>query len=132
MVEQEFYYKTIGSQQYPIIPIMASRFDKTIAIDVLIDSGADFCCFKSEVATLLGIPIERGQQKKIATASDEIIAYLHEIELQIFDKHITCKVAFSREFKFLENIAGRLNFFEAHEITFKEKEKKVQIKENQN
>ena len=129
MTSNKFYYQPIGIKQYPLIPVTLHHLSNAISISALIDSGADFGCFKAELADELGIPLERGEKREITTVGGKITAYMHNIEVQLFDKKIKCQVAFSREFRFHLNILGRQDFFNAHQILFKEKEKIVEITE---
>ena len=105
------------------------HLSNALPVEALIDSGADFGCFKADLADALGIPLERGEKKEIATVGGKITAYMHNIEIQLFDRKIKCQVAFSREFRFHANLIGRQDFFIKHEILFKEKEKVIEITE---
>ena len=52
----KFYYKKLGPDLFrPIIPINLIYRNKEISYEVLIDSGADFSIFDSEIAEVLGI-----------------------------------------------------------------------------
>ncbi|MDP3742070.1 MAG: hypothetical protein Q8R15_02020 [Candidatus Micrarchaeota archaeon] len=129
MITQEFYYKPWYGRLYPMINAAVHSNTKTTFVDALVDSGADFCCFGNDVARLLGIEIEKGVKIELKGVTEDFAAYFHEIELQLFNKRIKCKVAFTNNPYFETNILGRLGFFETHEITFKENEKKMEIKE---
>jgi hypothetical protein len=102
---------------------------KQIDTDALIDSGSNYSVFRPEFAQALGLPIERGRLTDFVGISADLSAYLHKIELQIFEKPFECEVAFTRKLHTSFNILGRVGFFDRHEITFKEKEKKVVITE---
>ncbi len=129
MAEQTFYYQLFQEKPYPLPPLTLHKLNNSIPVDALVDSGADFCFFNASVADDLKILIESGIKRQVNTPAGKITVYMHQIEIQLFERKINCLIAFSKEYKFSLNILGRLNFFEAHEITFKEKEKKINIKE---
>ena len=129
MAEQDVYYQTRRVIQYPVLPITIHAATKAASSDSIIDSGADFSLFNQEVAEKLEIQIETGKPIQLTGIGGKITAYFHEVEIQLFDKKVKCKVLFSKQFKWHTNLLGRNGFFETHEITFREKEKKIHVKE---
>ena len=129
MNEKEFYYQQLENSQYPTLPIIFHYKGKAVAMDCLVDSGADFCYFGEETAKFLGIKLEQGKILAVRGVTGKGNVYLHEIEVQLFDRKIKCRAAFSKEFNFPFSIIGRLDFFDAHEITFREHEKTIKVKE---
>ncbi len=129
MAEQDFYYQIRGKMQYPVLPITIHSTTNATVTEVLIDSGADFSRFSEEIAEKLGIEIATGPAIQLGGIGGKITAYFHEVEIQLFNQKIKCKVLFSKQFKWYANLLGRNGFFETHEITFMEKEKKIYIKE---
>lgn len=49
----------------PVIPIEVVYKDRSVPYEVLVDSGADFCIFHSQVGEILGIDVEKGQKREL-------------------------------------------------------------------
>ncbi|MFH0713100.1 MAG: hypothetical protein V1722_01160 [Candidatus Micrarchaeota archaeon] len=129
MADQDFYYQLLGKEQYPAVPVTIYFVENATPTYTIIDSGADYCLFNNELADDLKLEIETGRQISLNGIGGKIVAFLHEVQIQLLNRKITCKALFSRDFKWQANILGRAGFFEAHEITFKEKDKIIQVKE---
>ena len=64
----------------PVIPIAVKNEGKKIDYLALIDSGADFCIFHSEIGEYLGIDIKSGKKLEFfGVTGDKKIAYFHNI-----------------------------------------------------
>ncbi|PIP54823.1 MAG: hypothetical protein COX07_03250 [Bacteroidetes bacterium CG23_combo_of_CG06-09_8_20_14_all_32_9] len=100
-----------------------------LTVEALVDSGASFSVFRSEVADYLGIPIEKGKPIYLTGIGGRILGYLHKIPIKASNKNFTCKIIFSKEYNVSLNILGRDNFFLPFLITFNEKEKKVILRD---
>src|SRR3989339_733257 len=86
----------------PVIDIRLLWNHKSTQYRVLIDSGADFCIFHSEVAEVLEIPLTKG--KKITfygTGGTPQTAYFHDIEIEIGGWPMKLYCGFSSEMKSL-------------------------------
>jgi hypothetical protein len=49
--------------------------------------------------------------------------------MQLFEEFFPCKVAFVRAFHFPLNILGRADFFDRHDVLFREKRKELVVTE---
>lgn len=126
----EFSYFRHGSGLYPLIDVGVKGLKESITIKALVDSGASFSVFRSEVAEYLGIEIEKGRRIYLEGVGGRILGYIHYLDIVVGKKSAKCKVVFSKEFTVSFNLLGRDNFFSPFLITFDEKGKKVVIEEN--
>ena len=118
-------YVEKDTQWYPIIGVTLTHEGQSLNVKALIDSGASFSIFRSEIAEYLGIEIDRGEKLYLEGVGGRILGYLHEVELSIGKKKIRCKIFFSREFTVSFNLIGRDNFFLEFLVTFDEKNKRT-------
>ena len=62
----KFKYKRYGPTILrPVIEIKLKSDFRFLRYEVLVDSGADFCIFNSEVGEALGIDIKKGKMKEV-------------------------------------------------------------------
>jgi len=126
-MKQEFAYLKKGEQSFPVIDVELKGKNKTLTVKALVDSGATFSIFRTEIADYLRIEIEKGKSIYLEGVGGRILGYLHSLTLKVGDKSFTCKVVFSHEFTISFNILGRDNFFLPFIISFAEKAKKVTV-----
>jgi len=126
----EFSYKKRGKAYYPIIVIRAKSAKNEVGVKALVDSGASFSVFRSEIANYLGIKLEEGKPVFLTGIGGRILGYLHKIDVSINGKNFfNCKIIFSKEYTVSLNILGRDNFFQPFLISFWEEARKVILKE---
>ena len=108
--------RTLGqSLLKPIIPITI-KFKKT-ALDyaVLLDSGADFNVFHSDIGEYLGLDISSGPKEYFGGIEETggAVAYLHKIKLIIGGQELETLVGFSADIaKYGFGILGQKGFFD--------------------
>ena len=127
-MKQEFPYYEKDGQQFPIIDVTLRHKSKQLTVKALVDSGASFSVFHQEIASYLGIPIEKGKKIYLTGIGGRILGYLHRVTLTLGDITFSCKIIFSPEFNVSFNLLGRDNFFFPFIISFLEKRKKVIIR----
>lgn len=125
-----FSYLKKDSQYFPVIKVKLKGPKEELITEALIDSGASFSVFRSEVADYLGIPLEKGKPVYLTGIGGRILGYLHKIKVKVGKKSFVCKIIFSKEYTVSFNILGRDNFFVPFLITFNEKFRKVMIDKN--
>ncbi|MBU2577441.1 retropepsin-like domain-containing protein [Patescibacteria group bacterium] len=128
-MEKEFKYSKKGDTWFPVINIILRGPKKRRSFKALVDSGASFSVFRSDVADYLGIPLEKGKPIYLTGIGGRILGYLHNLRVSVNDKNFNCKIVFSKEYTVSLNILGRDNFFQPFLISFWEKAKKVILKE---
>ncbi len=129
-MKKEFSYFEKDGQYFPIIEIKLKGLKKGIIVNALIDSGASFSVFRSEIAEELGIILEKGKKIYLTGIGGRILGYIHEVPVSLSSKKFRCKIVFSPEFNVSFNLLGRDNFFLPFIISFLERNKKVVIKTN--
>jgi len=128
--KEEFQYLKKGNQYFPLIDIEILHGKRKLKIKALVDSGASFSVFRSEIADYLKIPIEKGNLLYLTGIGGRILGYLHKLPIKVGNKVFSCKVVFSKEYTVSFNILGRDNFFVPFLITFNERAKKIFLEEN--
>jgi len=124
-MKKEFSYFKKDNQFFPIIEIKLKGPKKELTVKALVDSGASFSVFRSEIAKELSIVLEKGKKIYLTGIGGRILGYLHEIPLSLGKKTLHCKIVFSPEFNVSFNLLGRDNFFLPFIISFIEKNKKI-------
>lgn len=116
-------YEMIEGVQLPIIRIIIKEKISTLA---LVDSGASFSIFQGEIASEVGINLEKGKLVKVRGIGGTIKGYQHILPIEVGNLKFKCKIIFSREYKEDFNILGRVNFFEQFELVgFRENHKET-------
>ncbi len=106
-----------------MVPIYIPQVD--FSIEALVDSGANISIFHPDLASRLGLKINKGKPIDLTGVGGRIKAYLHSMELEIGSERFMTHVAFSEDFKVSLNILGRRGVFEHFRITFNERQKQV-------
>lgn len=106
---------------FPIIPLTLKSGNKKKDFFALVDSGATISIFRAEVADILGIEIEKGEQLYLGGVGGHIKGYLHELPIEVAGKKFICPIVFSREYAVSFSLLGRQGFFRQFKIIFEEK-----------
>lgn len=116
----------------PIIPIKLEGRDGWVTFNAYVDSGATYSIFRAEIASeILGIEIDKGKRLYVAVGDGSLITvYLHKIMIDLAGKVFKATIGFSKQLGIGFNIIGRKDIFDSFIITFNEKEKYVEFKEN--
>ncbi|KKQ58795.1 hypothetical protein A3B42_01535 [Candidatus Daviesbacteria bacterium RIFCSPLOWO2_01_FULL_38_10] len=109
----------------PIIPLSIKYKDKALRFEALIDSGADFSIFPTEIARKLGIILKNSDHIVFAGAGGNIInGRKAEVFLEIGLRKIQAMVVFAP----VENgILGQYGFFDLCKINFNLKNKIIEV-----
>lgn len=114
----------------PIIPVFLFNNKKVIGYEAIIDSGADFNIFHSEIADILGINYKKGSKRHLfGLGSQEIKGYECETEIKVqgFDKYLS-KVVFSSQIPSNSfGVLGNKGFFNNYNVNFKYQMKVIEI-----
>ena len=80
----------------PVIPTEIIHKTNKLKTFAVIDSGADWCIFQGAIGQEIGIDVTSGkQQKLIGLAQKPVLAYFHDIELNIGGWKLPCYAGFS-------------------------------------
>jgi hypothetical protein len=128
--EYQFSYRPFvletGSQKtltppLPVIETALSYHGLTRTALALIDSGSTFSLFSREIADGLEITVLQGRVQKLSTLGGPLIAYGHEVEIEIMpDFHYQAEVLFS-EYPIPRNLLGHNGFLEQVAVALRSK-----------
>lgn len=106
----------------PIIPIRLiyrHRDSGRFRYRALINSGADWCLFHSEVGELLGIPAREGQPRSfVGVEGIEKTAYFHSVQLVVDSSMVEILAGFIDGFRFPYGLLGQHGFFSHFRVVF--------------
>ncbi len=89
------------------------------AITMYVDSGADASVLNRSFGELFGHNVKKGQRIRMkGFGEEEIIAYVHAMELKIGKHEVKAKVVIAENDK-VPNVLGRKDIFNIFEIQFK-------------
>lgn len=124
-----FPYKKVSSTKFgPIVPVVIRGKHRPVLFDAFVDSGADYSVFHEKVAVLLGLKLISGK-KKIVTVGDgdEMIIYLHTVDVNFAGFAFKASVAFSPGLGAGFNLLGRETFFEKFQFCFNDRDKILRV-----
>jgi hypothetical protein len=128
--EYQFNYRPFvletGSQKtltpsLPVVEIALAYNDLTRTALALIDSGSTFSLFSRELADVLGIEVLQGRAQKLSTLGGPLLAYGHEIGIEITPNlHYKTEVLFS-EYPIPRNLLGHSGFLDHVAVALRSK-----------
>ena len=122
------YQQNPQGQFFPIVPISLSFRKKKADTSALIDSGATISIFKEDIAALLGINIEEGEEIFLGGVGGRIKGYIHKLEVEVAGKKFQMPIVFSYEYLVSLNLLGRDSFFVKFLLTFDERRRKMELR----
>ncbi len=114
----------------PIIPVILMSNRQFVGYEALLDSGADYNVFHSELADILGISLTKGKSRKIyGLGGQHIKGYIHEVELKLQGfSSFKSEVVFSKQIpEHAIGVLGNTGFFDQYHVTFKYADKIISI-----
>lgn len=128
----KFKYKKYGPDILrPVIPIGVSYQDRSIAYEVLVDSGADFCIFDAEIGGVLGIDVESGERQSVSgiTGVSEYY-YVHPVTIIVGGWHYKIDAGFLPNIgKYGYGVVGQKGFFDSFIVIFDLQKEVVELRE---
>ena len=109
----------------PIIPVSLKYKDRSIRYEALIDSGADFSIFPSDIAQSL--EIDFGNSKRVCFSGidgDILEGQISEITLGVGKTAVSTKAVFAHVGN---GVLGQYGFFDQYIVTFDLKKKIVEL-----
>ncbi|MAG44738.1 hypothetical protein CL633_02510 [bacterium] len=113
----------------PIIPVNIKYKKLSVPYAVLVDSGADFCIFHSDVADILGIPFQKGEQQQlVGVTGNPVPMFIYPITLEIGGWDYKIKAGFTKFVsKYGYGVVGQKGFFEHFTVKFDYQKTKINI-----
>lgn len=90
-----------------IVPVELRFANKEVRTDAYIDTGAEFCVSKRELATALDIDVESGTTLRFNTVTGSFDAYGHMVTVHTFAYSFDVTVYFAAFEAFRRNVLGR-------------------------
>ena len=122
-----------GKVYKPLIPVHISNLKThkttSVAINALVDSGADVCFCALNIGIWLGINFKNKKPSKFTAANNQTFnTYKESIKLHVCGKSYNCTFYFSDELiKMAPIILGQLGFFDHFKISFDLKNQEMDI-----
>lgn len=127
-----YHYKKIDGFHRPIIPIEIIKHKNSLRIEVLVDSGADYCIFWGEIGEALGIDVTQGKLINFHGVSGSTSkGYVHRVGISAGGHTVNANALFSYDIA-PEGLAivGQLDFFENFAIKFDYKKRSVVLRKS--
>lgn len=116
----------------PVIPIEVKYKGNAIKYLALIDSGADFCIFHTEIGKAIGINIDKGKKLEFyGIIGDKEEAFFHEVVINIGGWDYKCYCGFSYQFdknKMPYGVLGQKGFFDLFKISMDYEKGQIELK----
>lgn len=114
----------------PVIDVRLLWNHTSTQYRVLIDSGADFCIFHSDVAEVLEIPVVKGKKMTFyGTGGNPQTAYFHTVQIEVGGWPMDLYCGFSYEMRSLPyGLLGQTGFFDRFIVTFDYATKRIELK----
>jgi len=123
-----FNYVEKRGRLYPLIPITL-RAQQELTLYALVDSGAVISLFPEDVAKVIGLDLDKGEELYLTGVGGYIKGKLiPNVEAMMEEFRIQIPIVFVPYTPIELAVLGRKGFFEAFEITFREWEKKLTIR----
>lgn len=118
----------------PWIPVTIKANDKKQRFLMLVDSGADNCIFDRDVANILGINIENGEQIKTGgIGGSASVYYFDNIYINVGGTEIKTRCGFidgNLVDGKIAGVLGRQGFFEHFKVCINERKGEIELKQN--
>lgn len=130
----KFRYKKLGPKFIrPIIKVevLNKSGSKSCKYEVLVDSGADLSIFDAEIAALLDIDLESGQEARVygITSGEPEPYYMHEVWINVGGHKYKTVVGFKRGLNDSYGVVGQTGFFDEFVVKFDLMKEEVELKE---
>jgi len=115
----ELQYRDLGHGFFPVLDLTV--IGPTNAVDLLavIDTGAQYSLFNGARAALIGLDLTAGKRVILGGLAGRMIAWLHQVDLEILGARFRCEVAFSEQ-PIPRELLGRHTVFKQIRIAFRE------------
>jgi len=130
----KFKYKRYGPEVLrPVIPIEIIYQGRSVSYEVLVDSGADFCIFDSQIGELLGIDIQSGEKKNVVGITGMFEPYyIHSVEINVGGWSYPVQVGFLTNIAQLGyGVVGQKGFFDLFVVKFDYAKEEIELKARQ-
>ena len=96
-----------SSEQGITLEVIIKHGDLFTHCPAKVDTGAQVCLFSREIGESLGLNIEEGLRKEFSTLTGPLVAYGHEVTLEVLKTETHSIVYFTAEKSIRRNLLGR-------------------------
>ncbi len=133
MWQRTFEYKKIGNFWRPIIPVTLKHNKKEFKYVALLDSGADFNIFHSELTAVLDIDLTKLPKSTFGGINKGMrgVMQMTVVEIGVDDYTFNAPVYFSSDISpDGYGIVGQQGFFDKFKILFNLEARKIELKKS--
>ena len=94
------------------VPVELRSGEAVVRLAANVDTGANFCIFRSEIAEALGLDLRSGLHQRFRTANSNFEAFGHEVELTVLDVATHSTVYFFADETINKNVLGRVGWLD--------------------
>ena len=124
----KFEYQFAEGRFLPIITIKLKGNYGWVNSTAYLDTGASYSLFHTDVAEILGIPLEKGELNEMTVGDGNTLkVYLHKLKVQIAGEEFVATIGFSKGIGTGFNIVGIKDIFDKFIICFHQKEKYIEF-----
>lgn len=110
----------------PIIPVSLQYKDKSIHYEALIDTGADFCIFPTELANILGINLDPNKIIYFSGVDGEALkGFITAVKLRIGEITISAQIVFAESGS--TRVLGQKGFLDHFDIKLSYQKQTIEI-----
>lgn len=103
------FTRTKDGLMIPVSLQSGSLHEQTMA---KVDTGAEHCLFRREIAEMLALNVKSGLPKTFRTLTGTIEAFGHEITLQSFGFTLHSHVYFAKDYELPRNLLGSIGWLQ--------------------
>ena len=118
--DHEFQYRDFGQDLlFPALDV--TLFGPTGEEDLfaIIDTGAKYCLFSGLRTAPIGLDLMSGRREILSGLAGQLIAWIHQVDLEILGSRFRCEVAFSEQ-EIPRELLGRHTLFTQVRLGFRE------------
>lgn len=128
----KFKYKKYGAGILrPVIPVEIVYQNRSLRYEVLVDSGADFCIFDSQIGGLLGIDIWNGDRQEVGGITGTVEPYyVHPVTIKVGGWSFDINAGFLPSIARIGyGVVGQKGFFDIFIVKFDLLKEEIELKE---
>jgi predicted aspartyl protease len=115
----EFSYRDLGNDFFPAMDVTVKGPTGQDDLLTIIDTGAKYCLFNGLRAAGIGLDLTAGRREILKGLAGYLVAWIHEVDLEILGTQFTCEVAFSEQ-HISRELLGRHTLFRKLRFGFRE------------
>lgn len=110
----------------PIIPVSLQYKDKSIYYEALIDTGADFCIFPTELASTLGINLNPNRIIYFSGVGGQSLkGFITNVILRVGEINLSTKIVFAESGS--TRVLGQRGFFDHFDVKLSYQKQVIEI-----